>query len=74
MEYRHFLAYNVVGGVAWVWGMLFIGYFLGRSIPGVDKHIDLIIVVVIFLSILPGIIGWLRQRRAPATTPDGTTP
>lgn len=74
MRYRDFLAFNVVGGVAWVWGMLFIGYFLGHYIPGIDKHIDLVIVVVIFLSILPGIIGWLRQRRAPAPTPGGTTP
>jgi membrane-associated protein len=74
MHYRTFIMYNVVGGLAWVWGMLFTGYFLGRYIPGIDEHIDLVIVVVIFLSLLPGIIGWLRQRRTPAVSPDSTAP
>ena len=46
--------------------MLFIGYFLGRYIPGVDQHIEQVIIVVVFLSLLPGIIGWLRARRAAA--------
>jgi membrane-associated protein len=44
--------------------MLFIGYFLGRYIPGVDQHIETVIVIVVFVSILPGIIGWLRARRS----------
>lgn len=74
MHYRTFVMYNVVGGLAWVWGMLFTGYFLGRYIPGIDEHIDIVIVVVIFLSLLPGIIGWLRQRRAPTVSPDSTAP
>lgn len=62
MRYRSFLAYNVVGGVLWVWSMLFTGYFLGRWVPGIDQHIEKVILVVIFLSILPGIIAWLRER------------
>jgi len=62
MQYRSFLAYNVVGGVLWVWSMLFTGYFLGRWVPGIDQHIEKVILVVIFLSILPGIIAWLRER------------
>jgi membrane-associated protein len=74
MRYRDFIAFNVVGGIAWVWGMLLTGYVLGRYIPGIERHIDLVIVAVIFLSILPGIIGWLRQRRAPTPTPGGTAP
>ena len=66
MGYRRYTIYNVVGGVAWIWSMLFIGYFLGRYIPGVDQHIETVIIVVIFLSLLPGIIGWLQSKR-PAT-------
>ena len=68
MRYRSFLLYNVVGGVAWIWSMLMIGYVLGRYIPGIDRHIEKVILLVIFLSILPGIIGWWRERasaRAP---------
>ncbi len=66
MEYRRYTLYNVLGGFLWIWAMLFIGYFLGRYIPGVDRHIELVIVIVIFLSLLPGLIGWLRTRGAQA--------
>ena len=72
MEYRSFLFFNVFGGLFWIWSMLFVGYFLGRWVPGVDQHIEKVIIVVIFLSILPGIIGWLKERRAAgraASTP-----
>ena len=62
MKYSTFLAYNVIGGTAWVWSMLMIGYLLGNTIPGIEKHIDKIIVLVIFLSILPAIIAWFRER------------
>jgi membrane-associated protein len=60
MRYRDF---NVRGGFLWIWRMLFTGYWLGRYVPGIDQHIDKVIILVIFLSILPGIIGWIRERR-----------
>ena len=64
MSYRTFVTYSVLGGTAWIWSMLFTGYFLGRYVPGIDRHIEMVIVLVIFLSILPGIIGWIRERKA----------
>ena len=64
MDRRRYTIYNVVGGLAWIWSMLFIGYFLGRYIPGVDQHIETVIAIVVLLSISPGIIGWYRARRA----------
>ena len=63
MGYRRYTLYNVIGGLGWIWGMLFVGYFLGRYIPGIDRHIETVIALVILLSLLPGIIGWLRARR-----------
>jgi len=66
MEYRRYTVYNVVGGVAWIWSMLCIGYFLGRYIPGIDQHIESVIILVVFLSLLPGIIGWYRARKKSA--------
>ncbi|HEY8165707.1 MAG TPA: VTT domain-containing protein [Gemmatimonadaceae bacterium] len=69
MRYRLFLVTSILGTTLWVWSMLFTGYFLGRYIPGVDEHIELVVVVVVFVSILPGIISWWKQRgRAAATT------
>lgn len=73
MDVRAYTLYNVIGGVGWIWSMLFIGYFLGRYIPGVEQHIELVIMLVIFVSILPGIIGWLRAR-ARATPPATESP
>jgi membrane-associated protein len=61
MNYRTFLTFSVLGGTAWIWSMLMLGYFLGAKVPGVAKHIELVIIAVIFLSILPGIISWWRQ-------------
>lgn len=62
MQYSRFLAYNLLGGVTWVWSMLLIGYFLGRTFPGVSKHIELIILVIVFLSILPAIIARFKTK------------
>jgi membrane-associated protein len=65
MTYTRFLAYNVVGGFLWIWSMLLTGWVLGLTVPGVAKHVEKVILLVIFLSILPGIIAWLRERRGP---------
>ena len=62
MPFRAYTAYNVLGAVLWVWSMLFIGYFLGRYVPNIENHITKVILVVIFLSLLPGIISWQRER------------
>jgi membrane-associated protein len=69
MQYRRFVTYNVVGGVLWVWSMALLGYSLGRVVPDIDRHIHLVIVVVVFLSILPGIIEYLRSRRGVIEPP-----
>lgn len=61
MPYRKFALFNVTGGVLWVASMLGIGYGLGRTIPNIERYIHLVIAVVIFLSILPGIVSYLRS-------------
>jgi membrane-associated protein len=62
MTYRRFAAYNVVGGVGWVLSMTLTGYLLGRSVPDIDKNIHIVVAVVILLSLLPGIVAYLRGR------------
>jgi membrane-associated protein len=71
MPYRRFATYNVIGGAAWIVSMTLIGYFLGdiaarHGFP-LDRHIEKVILIVVFLSIAPGIVAWLRGRRAGAT-------
>jgi membrane-associated protein len=74
MEYRAYTAYNVLGAVAWIWSMLFIGNFLGRFIPGVENHIEKVILAVIFVSLLPGLISWRRERARAANAAAGPAP
>lgn len=62
MDLKRYTAYNVLGAIAWIWSMLLIGYVLGRYIPGVERHIEKVILLVIFVSLLPGLISWWRNR------------
>lgn len=62
MQYRRFVFYNVCGGVFWVLSTVLLGFFLGRAVPDIERHIHLVIAVVIFLSILPGVIELYRSR------------
>jgi membrane-associated protein len=71
MNYRTFVVYNVVGGVLWVWSMVLGGYFLLSltKMIGIDveHHLHKVILIVVFLSILPGVIeGWREKRRLAA--------
>ena len=63
MDYGRYTMYNAVGGVAWIWSMIFTGFFLGRYIPGIDRHIEKVIIVVIALSLMPGVYHWWQARR-----------
>lgn len=69
MPYRRFAAYNVFGALGWVSSMTLVGFLLGRVIPNIDRHIEKVIVAVIFLSILPGLVEWFRQTRKAAPNP-----
>ena len=62
MTYRKFAVYNVIGGIGWVFSMTMTGYVLLKIIPNAEKHIHIIIIVVIFVSLLPGIIEVLRAK------------
>jgi membrane-associated protein len=63
MEYKRFLFFNIFGGLFWAWAMLLIGFFLGHTIPDVDKYLLPVIALVIFISILPAVIENIRHNR-----------
>ena len=62
MSYRKFVFYNVVGGIGWVAICLYAGYFLG-NIPIIKNNFEKAVLLIIFVSLLPGIIEFVRQRR-----------
>jgi membrane-associated protein len=64
MTYRAFATFNIIGAFAWIWSMTLTGFFLGKVIPNIDKHIEKVAVVIVFLSILPGLIPWVKSRLA----------
>jgi len=67
MRYPMFLAFDIVGGVLWGAGVTLLGYFLG-NVPFVKAHLELMILLIVFLSILPGLTAvgrnLLARRRA----------
>ena len=69
MGYRRFAVFNIIGGIGWVFSMTMLGYLLVTMFPATEQHIERVIIIVVFLSLLPGIIEWLRAKaRARRTT------
>lgn len=66
MTYSKFAMFNVCGGILWVFSMVLGGYALGSVIPNIDKYIHYVILVVVFLSLLPPLYEWWRERRRTA--------
>jgi len=62
MTYRRFMAYNIIGGVVWITLFLFAGYWFG-NLPAVQKNFKLVILGIIFVSILPGVFEFWRERQ-----------
>ncbi len=63
MHYYRFLFFNFFGGVFWVLTMSLLGYFLGTSVPDIDRYILFIVGGIIFLSVLPTAIHLWRDQR-----------
>ncbi len=61
MRYAKFIVYNIIGGLLWAVGLSTLGYFLGSTIPDVDRYLVPIVVVIIILSVLPTSIHMLRN-------------
>jgi membrane-associated protein len=64
MTYWRFISYNVIGGVAWIVICTLAGYFFG-NLPIVKENFSLVILAIIIISILPGIVEYMRHRLAP---------
>lgn len=59
MRYRQFLMYNVIGAILWVFIFVIAGFFFG-NIPFVSENFSVVIFAIIFISILPAVIGWIK--------------
>lgn len=64
MRYRTFLAYNVLGALTWGSGVTFIGYILGEKVPGIEKYLTPIIMLIIVATCVPIALEFYRQRKS----------
>ncbi|QAZ68907.1 DedA family protein [Solidesulfovibrio carbinolicus] len=65
MTYPTFQAYNIVGAVIWVVLFVYSGYFFG-NLPFIKRNFSAVILAIIVISVLPGVIEYLRHKKAAA--------
>lgn len=63
MTYVQFLAYSLTGAVVWVSLFVYSGYFFG-NLPFIKRNFSLVVVAIILISIMPGVIEYIRHRRS----------
>ncbi len=64
MPARTFTTWNVVGGLAWTISVTLVGHQLG-NVKFVARHLELLILGIVAVSVLPILVELLRQRRTP---------
>ncbi len=62
MRYRDFLVYNVIGAFLWVISLTLAGFFFGK-IPFIQRNFELVVLLIIAISILPGVIEYIKHKR-----------
>jgi len=69
MTYRRFLMFNVIGATSWVLSMTMAGYWLGQY-PWIKNHFELVVLTIVFISVLPVLIGAWRAWRGKTLLPE----
>lgn len=65
MDFKQYMIYSAIGGLLWGAGVTYLGYLLG-NVPFVKDHIELILLAVVFVSVIPIMIEYVRHRREKA--------
>ena len=71
MTYGKFISYNVIGGLLWVALFSFMGYFFG-NLPAVQENFSLVIIAIVLISIMPGVIEYIKGKRSARNTPNSS--
>ncbi len=67
MGYKKFAFFNIIGGVLWITAATLLGYLLASVVPDIDHYLQYVIAAVVFISILPPLIEWLKSRKSRAS-------
>jgi membrane-associated protein len=62
MTYRSFITFSIVGATLWVVVFVFTGYYFG-NLPVVKQNFTLVIAAIVLISLIPGVVEFLRQRK-----------
>jgi membrane-associated protein len=62
MKFSRFIFFNIVGAIFWAGGITMLGYCLGNILPQSERLILPIVLLIIVLSILPGVWHVIKQR------------
>lgn len=68
MDYKRFISFNVFGGIGWVVLVLCAGYWLG-SFPWIRANFEKVVLGIVFLSVVPILVEYLKARRESASAP-----
>jgi membrane-associated protein len=63
MPYARFIAFSVFGALLWVLSLCLAGYFFG-NLPIVKNNLSVVIVLIVLVSVSPGLVAWVRHRTA----------
>jgi membrane-associated protein len=63
MNFKHFSFWNIFGGILWPGVIVTLGYFLGRLFPGAEKYFLPIVILVVVVSVLPGVFQWWKSKK-----------
>lgn len=61
MNYKRFISYNIIGAIAWVFIFILAGHYFG-NLPIIKRNFHIVIFGVIFVSLLPMLIPWIKSR------------
>jgi membrane-associated protein len=61
MSYWKFISYNIIGGISWIAIFVYGGYYFG-NLPKVKENFSLVILAIIIISVMPGVIEYIRHR------------
>jgi membrane-associated protein len=66
MERRRFFTWSAIGAVAWVVGIMVLGYGLGHTFPALQHNIEAIILLIVAFSLVPMVFEWWRHKKKAA--------
>lgn len=62
MNYKKFVSFDLLGGALWIGSLTIAGYLLGE-VEIIRKHIDLVCLGIIFISVLPIILAYIKSKK-----------